>query len=851
MNKKLNYNWKRFWCPPEESINLSDDEFLSDPDSEFGKIINPWTVSFKSISHIPCLVLIGEPGIGKSTELVKQYKILKDELKDKKDDMLWGNLGDYQTESFLIQELFTTNKIFQSWRSKDHKLTLFLDSFDEGLSTIPTLSPLIINHLKKYDINRLFLRIVCRSAELPEFLIDGLERIWGEGNFQIFELAPLRRVDVEEAASSNDIDPHSFIDKIFMKEIIPFAIKPITLEFIIHSFKENGNLPSSKIELYLDGCRQLCLEVNTSRISSKRVGLLDSDQLLKVASRIAAISIICNKPVININEKMKKLPKSEVPIQSLKGGKEIVNDNEFNIDEKVIMETLGTGLFSSRGIDRLGWAHQSYAEFLSALYISQNDIHIHQVKSLLVHPYDPEGKLIPQLHETANWLSGMELDIFKMLLEIEPELLLQSNVKIKDNDILKTLVDRLLSLYDSGKLIDIDLQFKRRFSNLTHPGLERQLRPFICDNSKNAEVRRLSAYLIETCKLSGLLDDLIQVILDRNEPIYLRETYARVVKNIGESENKAKLKPLALSQCGDDPEDELKGIGLSAIWPDHLTPKELFSVITPPKNPNLFGSYLYFLRYDLLNNIDETNLPEALKWIEKQPPSFKQSYPYVIRECINKIMILSWKHLNNDTILKVFSKIAFNWLKQFRDIIEDDEDFNFSKSLENEDQKRRQLIISIIDLSRDINNKIDPICFSLKKIVFDKDISFLIDLFNKEQSRRIQKILARLIKITTNWNNPNQNEIILTLYRNNEIIQEEFASQLAPVELDSVEAVKSKEMYNDEKKWKEKTQHPPVLEPSIQQRVQDLLSKSVPDGENSWLSLTRILEITEYGNVFN
>jgi len=44
------------------------------------------------------------------------------------------------------------------------------------------------------------------------------------------------------------------------------------------------------------------------------------------------------------------------------------------LSENNIRETLGTGLFSSRGIDLMGFAHQTYAEFLSGRYLHLNNL---------------------------------------------------------------------------------------------------------------------------------------------------------------------------------------------------------------------------------------------------------------------------------------------------------------------------------------------------------------------------------------------------------------------------------------------------------------------------------------------
>ncbi len=68
MSKQI-YGWKRFWCPRSGSINLADGGYLPDPDEERGKAYNPDLVTFETISYLPCLALLGEPGIGKTQAL--------------------------------------------------------------------------------------------------------------------------------------------------------------------------------------------------------------------------------------------------------------------------------------------------------------------------------------------------------------------------------------------------------------------------------------------------------------------------------------------------------------------------------------------------------------------------------------------------------------------------------------------------------------------------------------------------------------------------------------------------------------------------------------------------------------
>lgn len=58
---------KRFWIPPDETIDVSDGGFLPDPKTRSTWSFHSPPVPFEAIEHIPCLILLGEPGMGKST----------------------------------------------------------------------------------------------------------------------------------------------------------------------------------------------------------------------------------------------------------------------------------------------------------------------------------------------------------------------------------------------------------------------------------------------------------------------------------------------------------------------------------------------------------------------------------------------------------------------------------------------------------------------------------------------------------------------------------------------------------------------------------------------------------------
>jgi len=272
----MDYDLPRFWSPRDSSIDLSDGQYLPDPETRFGKLINPDLRTFSEIAPGPCLVLLGEPGAGKSRALTAAFERCLQNCTATGDSVARYDLRSYGDEKRLIDSLFQGNAI-REWRESNRRLHLFIDSLDECLLRIDTLASLLPEELAKEPIERLCLRIACRTAVWPRLLEDELLALWGKGNIGVYELAPLRRRDVRDAAVAEGLASDDFLTAVERAEVVPFAIRPITLTMLTKIFKEGGGLPATKWELYDKGTRLLTEELNVSRVAANRRGRLSPD----------------------------------------------------------------------------------------------------------------------------------------------------------------------------------------------------------------------------------------------------------------------------------------------------------------------------------------------------------------------------------------------------------------------------------------------------------------------------------------------------------------------------------------------------------------------------------------------
>lgn len=230
--QKEAFPWKRLWCPRGEQINLFDDGFLVDPASELAQYFPTKVVPFEVVGRSPCVVLLGEPGIGKSTALQREFEHMLPTVRATGGDCLCFDLRDFGSHDRLVADLFGTESI-KRWVLSDYELHLFLDSLDEGLLLVENISRVLQNSLKKLPTERLFLRIASRPRDWSPTLEMGLREIWPAGGVSVFEAAPLLKKDAavaytitvgEMAAADAAVgDAHQFLEAVIQKGVVALA----------------------------------------------------------------------------------------------------------------------------------------------------------------------------------------------------------------------------------------------------------------------------------------------------------------------------------------------------------------------------------------------------------------------------------------------------------------------------------------------------------------------------------------------------------------------------------------------------------------------------------------------------
>jgi hypothetical protein len=649
------FPWKRFWRRRGDSLSLSDRGFLVDPEGEHGKLYNPHLVTFNQLQETPCLALLGEPGIGKSWSLSADLDSFLQQSPQLATMRL--DLRGYGSEDRLYKALFD-DRVFQQWEAGDHDLHLYLDSFDECLLRIDNVAALLADELPKHPLGRLKLRIACRTVAWPAILESALTTGYGKTDFAAVELAPLRRIDVLQAANLSDVEqPNTFLDRIDHLGIAALAGKPITLRMLLDTFRREGDLPGSVLELYEKGCTILCEEQNESRRAAHKTGNLHPGERAAIAARIAAVTQFGNRFAVWTGTQAQGVPPEDVAIAELAGGDEPAAATVL-VTEDSVLETLGTSLFSSRGPEQLGWFHQTVAEYLAAKYCIIRQLPIEQLRALIFHPR--RRRVIPQVREVASWLALQNKELFGEILEEEPDVLLGSPAASLSDEQRRLLTNALLRSCELNEVLHIRHDLELR--HLAHPLLAEQLGPVIGDLERSWTVRYFAIRIVRDCEMNSLGKQLLSIVFSDEELHELRTIAAYAIADIGSEEERNQLRPLLLACREVDPNDQLRGAALNAVYPGEQYDDDMWNYLEHPRVPLFFGSYNSFLSYAVVPKLKPGNLPAALHWCIRQP--IDDFGP--ISDLEGEICWLAIEHIDSDGVADTLAQMIFERCKSYR-----------------------------------------------------------------------------------------------------------------------------------------------------------------------------------------
>ena len=223
---------------------------------------------FSQFFDLPALVVLGDPGAGKTTLFLQAEE-------------------EENAEFVSIRRFLALSS--NRWAGR----TLYLDALDEhrAKSANGELAiDEIVGRLDQLDCPRF--RLSCRAADwFGSSDMQALAAVSPDGAIAVLRLEPLSEGDIRTIAADRLSDPDAFVEEAERRGVRELLGNPQTLDLFLRVVAEGG-WPTTRTELYEQATNLLVQETNESHARASS-GAANSREILQAAGHLCAI-LLCS-----------------------------------------------------------------------------------------------------------------------------------------------------------------------------------------------------------------------------------------------------------------------------------------------------------------------------------------------------------------------------------------------------------------------------------------------------------------------------------------------------------------------------------------------------------------------------
>jgi len=330
---------------------------------------------------------------------------------------------------------------------------------------------------------------------------------------------------------------------------------------------------------------------------------------------------------------------------------------------------------------------------------------------------------------------------------------------------------------------------------------------------------------------------LLDITLSDHETNDLRTVAAYAIGTVGTNEERELLRPLLHSSRETDPNDELRGAALNAIYPGDKYDDAMWDYLDHPRKSLFFGAYNSFLSYVVGPKLTASNLPSALRWCLQQPVEDLGPIPELEAEIVS----LAVEHIEADGVADLLAQVIFQRCRSYRGFPQrrHGEKVDSEKRLLEDDTRRRRFLDAFLPLLNpdNVHVLVHPL-----SILALQDLHWLIDrvVYGTSSSPGVEaKLVCRLV--CSSWDA----EAVKAIWDGcqiNPALAAECNSLFEPVPLNSEMATSVRQTREDYLR-----EHNIQVAPALGPRVEAALVLTEAGKAEEWLRVINEMSVDEGG----
>jgi hypothetical protein len=840
---------ERFLARPGIAVPLSDDGFLR---AEFVEgTLEPWARSFgirkwSDLDHESCVVLLGEPGSGKTRVFEEARARLAAPINTRRVDLGMFGSGEHLEKGLAFTE----------WLSAvgTADLHVFLDGLDECLAQIDKAPRILLKRLEavpSQDRSRLKLRIACRTGAWSSALASELPKLFpgianantvdehahlssskdraaasdADSRLPIWELLPLRRSDAAILASDRArqkgkiLDPTAFLAAVETASVGPLAARPKTLFYLVDLFLLHQALPGERWELYRRALLHGCSEEVPFRAEELPREAWSPEERLLLMARIAAGLLLGNCIALRRTESSTTV-NEELRVEDIaEGGTIPIGTRQATPAEvRRVLRKEPHPLQASEG-DLIRFAHRTEVEFLAAFHLVSQEPDAEQLWAVLCAG---GNSIRPQLAELASWVASQVIPLRERIIQTNPEILLRGGLSTLTDPERADLTERVLQACASHKLADGVGGWDEALDRLAHRNLPQQLLPWLTSD-QDFVARRVAMCVAEECHPNRgqwstrpqfstvrppstgdgpthsskenaswlpVIERLIEIVLDAKEDLLLRKQAIRTLSTVADASRWQRLRPF-IHFTSEDQEGDIRGIALrSLLRRGIISLEEVFTAVRSPPGVGYFGAYWNFVYHEIPRWLQPSSLPAALKWFREVWIKSRARLHEDSESIEGAILQAAWKHADDESIQR---ELVATLLDLFRNNL----DAALNRSILDEfPAYRRAISERLIREAADQKGEVLLIGHSLRasaELIRPDDLHWLLAWHRSEPHTTVRRGICNAVKALLPLTQLDHIDALLIACDQDSELKSTFSNDIEAWNLDDADVMKIRE----------------------------------------------------------